>query len=160
MKTTLNGELALTTARDSLRETPSVLPSRAPVVTSGGAIVTQEKNELTSSITPRRLNRVRVPSRARVNDPKQAGRFLPLARWEGVVTERFESYFAADVIDLDTGEEASAEFDMSQVVPGDIPLCEPGSLFYWSVGYQVSPKGQRKRSNYLRFRRVGNAARG
>ncbi|MFG2805441.1 hypothetical protein [Streptomyces massasporeus] len=160
MTIALNGNIA-PTAREDVRASSSILPSAAPVGTMGDKVVIEERIELNSAApVRRRVNGIRVPNRTQNLDPLQAGRFIPLARWEGVVTERFDSYFAADVIDLDSGEEATAEFEMDQVLPGDIPLCEPGSLFYWSVGYRVSAQGQRKRSNYLRFRRVGNAARG
>ncbi len=155
----MNGELA-PTAQEIVGEVPAVLPSEAPVITSGREVVTEEQIHATSAPPGRRLNRIRVPSKPHTVQVSKAGRFLPLARWEGVVTERYATYFAADVIDLDTGEEASVEFELNQVKPGDIPLCEPGSLFYWSVGYQITPRGQRKRSNYLRFRRIGSAARG
>lgn len=98
----------------------------------------------------------RTPSIHRT--PAKLRDFIALARWEGAVAERYATYFAAELIDLDTGEHASAEFELSKVKPGDLRLCEPGALFYWSVGYEVKQGGQRVRVSDLRFRRIGTAA--
>lgn len=84
--------------------------------------------------------------------------FMPTARWEGAVVEVFNSYFVGDVIDLDSGEQATVEFDLNEVSPSDLPLCEPGSLFYWTVGYESKESGQRTRSSSLFFRRAGRTA--
>jgi hypothetical protein len=81
-----------------------------------------------------------------------------LARWEGAVTERFSTYFSAELIDLESGERAYAEFELDQVKPGDLQLCEAGALFYWSVGYEVRQEGTQVRASDLRFRRIGTAA--
>jgi hypothetical protein len=79
--------------------------------------------------------------------------FIPLARWEGEVTERMSSYFAAHVQDLDKDESAMVEFDIAEVSGVDLPLCEPGALFYWTVGYDVRQGGQRIRASVITFRR-------
>ncbi len=84
-------------------------------------------------------------------------RFLPLARWEGAVIDRFDTYFVAEVIDLDNNERAIAEFDLMEVSESDRALCEPGSLFYWTIGYDIKESGQRSRASVIRFRRLGGA---
>jgi hypothetical protein len=81
--------------------------------------------------------------------------FMPSARWEGVVLERFSSYFTAEVIDLILNESAYAEFGIDELSHDDIALCEPGALFYWAVGYRIAPTGQRSRSSVIIFRRLG-----
>lgn len=82
-------------------------------------------------------------------------RFIATARWEGVVTERFDTYFEAEVIDLDVDESATAQFDLDDLSYSDRRLCEPGALFYWSIGYDVKDGGQRSRSSVIAFRRLG-----
>jgi hypothetical protein len=82
--------------------------------------------------------------------------FVATARWEGVVTERFATYFVAQLIDLDNDEEATAEFDLNELSEPDIPLCEPGAFFYWAVGYEVRRSGQRVRAAPIQFRRRGS----
>ena len=81
--------------------------------------------------------------------------FIATSRWEGAVSERFATYFSAEVIDLATGENAYVEFDLSEVASSDLPLCEPGSLFYWATGYRIETSGQRARSSVIMFRRRG-----
>ncbi|MFD7698026.1 hypothetical protein [Streptomyces sp. NPDC059805] len=89
---------------------------------------------------------------------KDSKQFIPLARWEGTVLERYDSYFVAEVIDLNTDESATAEFDLAELTPGDVHLCEPGALFYWTIGYDVKEGGQRSRVSVLLFRRLGPIA--
>jgi hypothetical protein len=84
--------------------------------------------------------------------------FVATARWEGTVVESFGSYFLADVIDLKSGESASVEFEYDELSDADRPLCEPGALFYWSVGLETRPSGQRVRASVVVFRRVGRRA--
>jgi hypothetical protein len=86
---------------------------------------------------------------------RRTGVFVSTARWEGVVLERFSTYFAAEVIDLVLNEPAYVEFDLDELSKDDIPLCEPGALFYWAVGYRIAPTGQRSRSSVVTFRRRG-----
>lgn len=82
--------------------------------------------------------------------------FVSTARWEGVVLERYATYFAAEVVDLESGERSNAEFELSDVAPHDLQLCQPGGLFYWTIGYETKDSGQRSRSSVLAFRRTGN----
>lgn len=82
-------------------------------------------------------------------------RFIALSKWEGAVLERFDTYFTAEVIDLKSEERAMADFDLRDLADSDVPLCEPGALFYWSIGYEIKESGQRSRVSMVRFRRLG-----
>ena len=84
--------------------------------------------------------------------------FTPLSRWEGAVVERFSTYFAAEVVDLRTSERASVEFDLDELTPSDLALCEPGALFYWTTGYETKDSGQRSRVSVINFRRTGKGS--
>jgi hypothetical protein len=54
----------------------------------------------------------------------------------------------------DPSNEEIVEFDIEEVSPGDHCLVEPGSVFYWSIGYRTDPSGERSRSSVLVFRRL------
>ncbi len=92
--------------------------------------------------------------------PRSVGsrHFVATGRWEGAVVERLSIHFVADVIDLKAGETATAEFDIADLSPADVALCEPVSLFYWTIGYDVKDSGQRSRTSVITFRRTGIAS--
>jgi hypothetical protein len=97
------------------------------------------------------LSPIPTPKSEARHDPS----FVTTARWEGVVLERFSTYFSSEVVDLISGESAYAEFELLDVSKADVALCEPGGLFYWAIGYRVEATGQRARSSVLTFRRMG-----
>lgn len=123
--------------RNELASTESIVAMREPLTTS-----------------PRRGVRVFRPV-VRPPQIRRTRRFIPTARWEGAVIERMGTYFIAEVIDLDNEERAMVEFDFAELTPSDVDLCEPGALFYWSVGYDIRESGQRSRSSVILFRRLG-----
>lgn len=129
---------------------PKVIPSSTLSSVNAGSSATSSRTEPTKRVRNSSFRRI-----ARRRDSKQ---FIALARWEGTVLERYETYFVAEVIDLNTNESATAEFDLRDVTPGDLPLCEPGGLFYWTIGYDVKEGGQRNRTSVLQFRRLGRIA--
>lgn len=92
---------------------------------------------------------VRPPSRP------SRHRFVRSASWEGAVVERFDSYFTAEVILDGTDEVAYAEFDLTELAPDEVALCEPGALFYWNIGHETKDGGQRSRVSVVSFRRSG-----
>jgi len=88
-------------------------------------------------------------------DPTPQRHFITTARWEGAVIERLHSYFTAEVVDLDSDERAMVDVDVEELTESDVPLCQPGALFYWSIGYDIGDDGQRSRSSVFWFRRLG-----
>ncbi|MGW1529264.1 hypothetical protein [Streptomyces sp. NPDC001588] len=129
---------------------PKVIPASNLSSVNAGTSATSSRTEPTKRVRNNSFRRI-----ARRRDSKQ---FIALARWEGTVLERYETYFVAEVIDLNTDESATAEFDLRDVTPGDLPLCEPGGLFYWTIGYDVKEGGQRSRTSVIQFRRLGHNA--
>ncbi|MET9912934.1 hypothetical protein ABZZ74_40220 [Streptomyces sp. NPDC006476] len=129
---------------------PTVLPSSTLAKLNEETPTTDRPQESTK--------RVRNNSFRRIERRRDSKQFIPLARWEGTVIERYETYFVAEVIDLNTDESATAEFEIGEVTPGDLHLCEPGALFYWTIGYDVKEGGQRSRTSVLHFRRLGRIA--
>jgi len=129
---------------------PQIVPS------SSLAALNKSRPATTKSDEPTR--RVRNQTFHKITRRPGSKQFIPLARWEGTVSERYETYFVAEVIDLDSSESATAEFNLSDLTPGDVQLCEPGALFYWTIGYDVKEGGQRSRTSVINFRRLGRAS--
>src|SRR5437870_768090 len=67
----------------------------------------------------------------------------PLQRWEGTVLAVTNLSFVARLLDLSAGgPEEEAEFATDDVAPDDRPLLNPGSAFYWTIGYRDTASGQ------------------
>src|SRR5262249_11691389 len=83
-------------------------------------------------------------------------RFELLQAFEGIVQDIGKSTFWAELLDLtDTANPPeSAELPLSEISVPDRPLLEPGSVFYWSIGYETSSTGQIRRVSELRLRRT------
>lgn len=64
------------------------------------------------------------------------------------------AFSAIAVSDRQAGLEEMAEFSFDELSEDDVELVEPGAVFYWSVGYQISPFGGRATASVLRFRRL------
>lgn len=81
--------------------------------------------------------------------------FLALQRWEGVVSECRGETFLARLTDLTSGgPNEEVELLLDDIPHEDLPLVEPGAVFYWSIGYRDEATGQRSRVSTLRFRRL------
>jgi hypothetical protein len=77
-----------------------------------------------------------------------------IQKWEGTVISLVDDTFKA-VLRPITGDniEQEAEIYIEDITPNERTLIEPGSIFYWSIGYLESPSG-RKRESIIRFRRL------
>ena len=77
-------------------------------------------------------------------------------KWEGHVVEYKNGNIRAIISDLTNPRNPAEEieFDADEVSEADIPLIEPGAIFYWHIGYQDDINGQRTRSSSFRFRRL------
>lgn len=74
--------------------------------------------------------------------------------WEGAVDEIGDGWFGAHLKPiLGDAVEAHAEFTHTQVADFDLPLIEPGALF-WFLAETVKRRGQVEVRSQLRFRRV------
>jgi hypothetical protein len=124
----------------SLSPTPlnpeSISNGRSPIVPSG--------------VTFRPRLRLAVPGSA----PKLKTRQL----WEGTVTEVRNGGFAAVLRDRtklgNPDEQASFDFDYTEISPEDLQFINPGSSFYWVIGNELTAGGQVKNVSMLQFRRV------
>lgn len=87
--------------------------------------------------------------------PEALRRFELLQQFEGTVRSVSDQEMVVELRDLTSPamppEEAS--FDLREVSDGDRSLLAVGAVFYWSIGYEVTAHGQKKRVSELRFRR-------
>ncbi len=82
-------------------------------------------------------------------------RFEFLQKWRGVVLEVSDESFLARLVDMESpAPDEEAEILKREISDEDLQLIEPGAVFYWNIGYQVDPSGQRKRASVIRFRRL------
>ena len=80
--------------------------------------------------------------------------FTALQKWEGYVIEVGSDTFRARLIPIvGEGPDLEAEIYLEEVDLNDRVLIEPGSVFYWSIGYLDGPSG-RARHSVIRFRRL------
>jgi hypothetical protein len=81
--------------------------------------------------------------------------FVTEQRWQGNVTSVGKGgKFGARVYDL--SEEHSDEIEDVEFEMDDVPslmqhLVKPGGIFYWNIGFEVKPSGQKVRQSILSF---------
>jgi len=86
---------------------------------------------------------------------KKVDKSNSLQKWEGIVLELKEDRIIARLTNLDNPlQEDEAEIPLSELEPEDLNLIQPGSVFYWNIGYLDTGKGQRLRTSLIRFRRI------
>ncbi|VEN73320.1 conserved hypothetical protein [Candidatus Desulfarcum epimagneticum] len=82
-------------------------------------------------------------------------RAISLQKWQGIVEDAGENFFTAKLINLtEKGHDEWAEISYDEITEEDIGLIQPGAFFYWSIGYNHSVTGQRRRFSDIRFRRI------
>jgi len=77
-------------------------------------------------------------------------------QWEGVVTRIARDEFSVVLRDISaTGSpELEAILPIEEVSEEDVPLLAEGAVLYWTIGYEQTLTGQRKRVSIIRFRRL------
>jgi hypothetical protein len=78
-----------------------------------------------------------------------------LQRWIGCVERVGDDVFLAVISDATNSHNPPelVELEFAEISSGDLPLIAAGATFYWSIGYWVTPGGQRERVSSLRFAR-------
>lgn len=76
--------------------------------------------------------------------------------WECTVVHVDTDAFTATLRSLrdPNDSEKEAEIPLEAVTPDDLELLQPGAIFYWTIGYDISPSGTRRRASEVRFRRL------
>ena len=83
-------------------------------------------------------------------------RFKMLQHWEGIITAVQEEFFWANLSDLSapSNPEEVVELPIEEISESDRPLLKPGSVFYWSIGHEITRTGQIRRVSEIRLQRV------
>lgn len=83
-------------------------------------------------------------------------RFELLQQWEGTIESITGDTVTASLRDLtDRAQpEEIVDLPLEEFSPNDADLVAPGAVFYWSIGYRVTPTGTKERVSRVRMRRV------
>jgi len=84
------------------------------------------------------------------------GRFLLMQQWEGYVLKIEEDTFTSLIYDQTNtrNDPEEVELYLEDVSTDDRSLLQEGAVFYWSIGYEDLPNGERRRTSIVRFRRL------
>jgi hypothetical protein len=76
--------------------------------------------------------------------------------WECTVEAIGEDEFVATLRSLrdHADSEKEAQIPLDEVSLDDMELLEVGAVFYWTIGYETSPAGTRRRFSQIKFRRL------
>ncbi len=86
---------------------------------------------------------------------KRTHAFNSLLKREGIIISLSEDFFTAKLVDPAHNDvDEVADFPYNEVSDDDQSLLTVGAVFYWNIGYKLSPTGQKERSSLIRFRRI------
>jgi hypothetical protein len=122
---------------------------------------TGDSTTYTSVSTPREqvvhpLVEVALPKFSPLSQLERS-RFSPLQEWEGVVMGVNKDTFVARLLDKTAGDSLpfeEADLPVSDLSEDDLSLLKPGAVFRWTIGYQRSSGGTKKRLSQIVFRRL------
>lgn len=118
---------------------------------------TDVATQVTSKVFSNKLREV-FGSRLRAIKVSNVGYFISNTEFLGKVRSvDFEKHvFLADVTNSKNPYECySAKFDLDEISSSDIELVQPGALFYWLVGKEIS-NGTERNISQIRFRRMAS----
>jgi hypothetical protein len=134
----------------------------APVMPNGDVYFPEDQEssaEISSGQEQTKANTTEGPSATKAatrskTTVQSLERFSVIQKWEGKVLEVEDDMFLAELTTI-KGEEDQlvAEIYLEEVDESDLPLLEPGAIFYWSIGYYKRPSGT-IRASLIRFRRL------
>jgi hypothetical protein len=79
--------------------------------------------------------------------------YLVVQMWEGYVIEVNQGVFLARLVPIKgDAPELEAEMYLEAVDLPDRALVEQGAVFYWSIGYFITPRGNRIKASQICFR--------
>lgn len=132
---------------DEVLPAPYNVESEETRTTDSGEFATEGAGSPLKRVSPY------VPRTMRGTTPR---RFEPLQQWEGVVEELSEHIVTATIADLtDHSREAEiVTLSQEEFAEADWPVLVPGSIFYWSIGYEYVTGGTKRRVSEIRVRRT------
>lgn len=110
-----------------------------------------------SLVSTRAVHRPEDPRGIRLVPPSSLSRligFVTEQRWQGYVTSVEGDKFFAVVYDTSPeykDEVEEVELEREEVADLMRPLIVPGAVFFWDIGFQVEPSGQRLRQSIISF---------
>jgi hypothetical protein len=111
----------------------------------------------TSLVSTRPVRRPEHPRGIRLAPPSSQSHligFVTEQRWQGYVTSVEGDKFFAVVYDTSPehrDEVEDVELERQEVAELMRPLIVPGAIFFWDIGFQVEPSGQRIRQSIISF---------
>ena len=119
--------------------------------------VVENSDPQATQYQPFNVNPTRILPKFRNVSRNREVSFPALQEWEGHVVEVLGSKFTARLIDITSNSkllEEEADFPVEDVSESDRDLLRPGAIFRWSIGYQRTRGGTRKRVSQVVFRRL------
>lgn len=119
------------------------------------------RTDVVTQITPNGIsNKMRevFGSRLRAVIASNVGYFTSITEFLGEVrsVDLVERVFLADVSNSKNTDECyAAEFDLDEISSSDLDLVQPGALFFWLVGREIS-NGTERNISQIRFRRMAS----
>ena len=111
---------------------------------------------LESETTSNGAERYDISPLVRLRSQNPIRRVEVLQQFEGVTTEVGDDYFIAQMHDL-TNSDCDIElmeFDLREISSEDRKILKPGTVFYWTIGYETRIGGQVLRISELRVQRT------
>jgi hypothetical protein len=91
-----------------------------------------------------------------ISAARHQARFELLQQWEGTIEGVDADSITASVRDMTdrTMPDELIEIQRMEFADADADLVAPGAVFYWSIGYRVTPSGTKERLSVIRMRRL------
>jgi hypothetical protein len=83
--------------------------------------------------------------------------FFAVQEWEGHVVSKTAEAFTARLLDITAGankESEEVDLPLSDISPVERETLKEGAIFRWTIGYEISKRGQRKRTSQIVFRQL------
>jgi hypothetical protein len=100
----------------------------------------------------------RLRPRLKLEGSRRTPRLKTRQLWEGTVTEVLQNGFVAVLRDktnpTNPDEQATFDFDNSELSADDFTMVNPGASFYWIIGNERTAAGQVKNVSMVQFRRL------
>src|SRR5258708_4894257 len=97
-----------------------------------------------------------IPPRLKLAGIGRSPRLKTRQLWEGTVTQILDNGFVAVLSDktnsISPEEQATFQFESTEISPEDRRLISPGASFYWIIGSERTRAGQIKNVSMLQFR--------
>jgi hypothetical protein len=77
--------------------------------------------------------------------------FVVEERWQGYVVDVADEVFHAALFDTQENDVETVKLEKEEVNILMRPLIKPGAIFFFDIGYQIDPGGQKRRQSVVSF---------